>query len=93
MRKTYDFLSDANNGWLKVPMKDLIAVGLTLEEVSRCSHYNDSQTWVYLEEDFDAREFSSAYEKTHGERPKINLRKQTKGESRVKYLPYNCFGF
>lgn len=67
---TYDFIFDAGHGWLKVPRAELVRLGI-LEEVTSCSYQRD--TWVYLEEDVDAKTFIKA-KKQHGEKFKYRER-------------------
>ena len=89
--KTYSFLSDPGHGWLKVPIEDLIAVGLNLEKISACSYYDRKQTYVYLEEDRDANVFFRAYKEKFGEEPKIKESKPSDKRSFIRSLSPNHF--
>lgn len=47
---------DAGHGWLRVPIKDVIALGIE-RDITEYSYINDG--YVYLEEDCDAILFAS----------------------------------
>lgn len=59
---TYTFHHDPGHGWLEVPHKDLLAVGLRLEDVSRYSYAValPKGNTVFLEEDIDMAVFMLA---------------------------------
>lgn len=56
-KRTYHFYSDSGHGWLKVPLKDIIKLGIQ-DKISGCSY--ERGTFVYLEEDCDAQIFLEA---------------------------------
>lgn len=52
--RQYHFFEDPGHGWLRVPIKDIIQLGLK-NEISRFSYINGRN--VFLEEDSDAGKF------------------------------------
>ena len=56
-KKTYHFFSDSGHGWLKVPLKDIINLGIE-DKISSCSY--ELGDYAYLEEDCDASLFLNA---------------------------------
>lgn len=54
---TYTFYADPGHGWLKVPMAELIQLGIA-SDISQCS-YRDTHA-AYLEEDSDMVKFFKA---------------------------------
>lgn len=66
--KTYDFISDPGHGWLKVPMMDLMASGVS-NQISDFSY--QTREFAFLEEDCDAGIFIEA-EKARGVQIKFN---------------------
>lgn len=58
--KTFDFISDPGHGWIKVPVKLLIDLGIDAD-ISSYSYYRDG--FAYLEEDLDAGTFFRAMDK------------------------------
>jgi hypothetical protein len=61
--KTYIFHTDPGHGWLAVPYKDLVALGIQ-DKISDYS-YSKGGT-AYLEEDCDAGVFITAYKERFG---------------------------
>lgn len=55
----YKFYSDPGHGWLVVPMKELIELGIA-ERISRYSYLDPVTQEAFLEEDCDAGLFMSA---------------------------------
>lgn len=55
--KTYPSFSDPGHGWLKVPRKKLVELGI-LSMITGCSYQRGD--YVYLEEDCDATTFAAA---------------------------------
>lgn len=66
--KIYDFISDPGHGWLKVPMMDLMASGIS-GQISEYSY--QTRDFAFLEEDCDAGIFIEA-EKARGVQIKFN---------------------
>jgi len=64
--RVYTFHIDPGHGWLAVPYKDVLALGIE-KQISTCSY--QTETMVYLEEDCDAPRFDDAFEKVYGHRP------------------------
>ena len=60
MEKTYDFYSDAGHGWMKVPIAQLVSLGIA-GDISHFSYMKGG--FAYLEEDSDAQKFIEAMEK------------------------------
>lgn len=60
MKKTLTFFHDPGHGWLKVPFKDLVFLGIVFD-ITAYSYV--SGEWVYLEEDCDAGIYLSAARK------------------------------
>ena len=61
--------TDPGHGWIQVPMLMVFELGFA-HDVTHWSYMDDS--FVYLEEDCDARLFILAFNEAHGERPQIN---------------------
>jgi hypothetical protein len=55
--KKMSFFADPGHGWLKVPKKDLVALGIA-DKISTCSYQLGEN--AYLEEDSDAAKFFEA---------------------------------
>jgi hypothetical protein len=62
MQKKYHFYSDPAHGWLKVPIKELVKLGIA-KDISNYSYQKGN--YAYLEEDADATKFLNAM-KQHG---------------------------
>lgn len=62
----YQFFNDPSHGWLEVPLADLQAAGLSLNDISIYSYLNTTGTTLYLEEDHDAPIFIQAKAKMEG---------------------------
>ena len=62
--KTYIFHTDPGHGWLAVPYKDLVSLGIQ-DKISDYS-YSNGRT-AYLEEDGDAAVFITAYKQHFGD--------------------------
>ena len=63
MKKTYTFISDPGHGWLKVPLADLLELGIT-DRISQYSYHNGK--YAFLEEDCDASIFVHFVKKVWG---------------------------
>lgn len=59
MEKTYPFFTDPGHGWLRVPRRDLVTLGVA-HRITPYSYQKDA--YVYLEEDCDASRFLQAAE-------------------------------
>jgi len=57
MRKRFDFVSDPSHGWLKVPVSELVRLGIT-DQISTYSYIKGDM--AYLEEDRDMKVFLDA---------------------------------
>jgi len=68
-KKTYRFYSDPSHGWLRVPLKDILNLGIQ-DKISSCSYQNGS--YAYLEEDCDVSLFLDAIGKDWKEKIKID---------------------
>jgi hypothetical protein len=55
--------SDPGHGWLEVPYRALVTLGIT-NQITSYSYRKGE--WAYLEEDLDALTFIQAYLKHHG---------------------------
>ena len=55
----YTLISDPGHGWLRVPMLELISLGIA-DKISTCSYIDQSKQHVYLEEDCDLAIFAKA---------------------------------
>jgi hypothetical protein len=55
----YKFYEDPGHGWLKVPRKELVELGIE-NEISPYSYMSGSGRMVYLEEDSDLSKFARA---------------------------------
>lgn len=63
--KRYTFTADPGHGWLVVPVKDLVSLGI-VEDVSPYSYLSPRGGKAYLEEDADAPKFVAAYAAHYG---------------------------
>ena len=85
--KTYVSYSDGGHGWLKVPLKDLIKLGI-LEKITSYSYHRGD--FVYLEEDQDVSTFFNEYEKFYGVKPLNKAMPQSNKQSRIRnYASFN----
>lgn len=50
------FIEDAGHGWLRVPVAELIELGL-VQAISAFSYISPSRKWAYLEEDCDVERY------------------------------------
>ena len=64
MAKTYIFHTDPGHGWLAVPFKELVDLGIQ-NDISGFSYVKGKT--AYLEEDCDAGVFINAYKAKFGE--------------------------
>jgi hypothetical protein len=83
--KTYEFFEDPGHGWIAVPLKELIELGIA----NAISHYSYAQvkngeTIVYLEEDCDFTRFAEAMDQTG---KKYNLKSIYQENCSVRNLP------
>lgn len=81
---TYTFYSDPGHGWLKVPFKLLVELGIE-KDISACSYMYGEH--AYLEEDCDFSKFQHAM-KHAGQNFRI-VDKQTNNESKIR--AYRCY--
>ena len=65
--KEYIFYEDPGHGWLAVPIKELIELGIA-DKITGYSYTLGGM--AYLEEDCDLPTFVKAYKKKYGEVPK-----------------------
>jgi len=56
---TYKFIADGGHGWLRVPTKELVELGIA-DMVSAYSSFSPDGNYTYLEEDCDATLFIDA---------------------------------
>ena len=68
MQKRYTFFTDASHGWLSVPMKEVIQLGIQ-DKISSYSYMKGEM--VYLEEDCDVNLFVNAYFAKFGKEPEF----------------------
>jgi hypothetical protein len=66
MAAVFTFHTDSGHGWLQVPRRLLVELGI-LGEITDFS-YQDGDS-VFLEEDCDAGTFMDAYRRVYGRRP------------------------
>ena len=59
MTEKYKFISDPGHGWLRVPLLEILALGIA-DEISTCSYLGFKGRHVYLEEDCDLSVFCRA---------------------------------
>lgn len=62
------FLEDAGHGWLRVPLADLVALGIE-QDISPYSYVHEG--YAYLEEDCDYTVYMQAYLKVKATEPDI----------------------
>lgn len=84
--KTFDYIQDPGHGWVKVPVKLLLELGI-YKEISRYSYYRNA--FAYLEEDCDTARFFNAFNARFGVDPK--LRDRVAREKRSKIRSYYCY--
>lgn len=83
--KTLKIYSDAGHGWLAVPRKELIELGIE-SKISNCSFQRGDM--VYLEEDCDM----TVYMNSHPEWNKSNVKfKESHTDKRSKIRNYEHF--
>ena len=81
-KRIYQFYADPGHAWLRVPIKELKALGL-LPKISHYSYINER--YMYLEEDLDAGTFIEEM-KTRGIEVRMNGH-HTNGCSRIRSYP------
>jgi hypothetical protein len=59
MKMKYTFYNDPGHGWMKVPVKRLIELGID-QQISPYSYLSETGKFAYLEEDLDAGVFINA---------------------------------
>jgi len=83
----YDYYSDPSHGWLKVPRKTLILLGIE-HTISSCSYQRGDM--VYLEQDDDAPKFLTALKTKRGQEATFREH-STNRRSRIRgYEPFSC---
>jgi hypothetical protein len=89
---TYTFHHDDGHGWLEVPYQDMLNLGVTLEDVSRCSYATvvNYKPTVFLEEDIDVAVFMLAAKRA-GKDIKFN-HVEERGGSEIRTYPSNSKG-
>lgn len=84
MRTKYEFFADAQHGWLKVSIRELIDLGIAAD-ITRYSYIRGEH--AYLEEDSDAYKFIKAKKEQHG--IDIKMRERYSEYSRIRsYYSY-----
>ena len=82
------FFADPGHGWLRVPLKSLIALDL-VDQITPFSYINlNKRAYCYLEEDCDCPTFLQALE-AKGITPKISHRISNNESSIRTYWPFN----
>ena len=74
MTDTYNIFCDPGHSWVSVRPADLVAIGMTLEDISNHSYAwiaKDKTITIYLEEDCDASLFVNRYISTYGRQPEF----------------------
>lgn len=84
--KTFDYIQDPGHGWVKVPVKLLVELGI-YKEISSYSYYRAA--FAYLEEDCDLSRFFNAFNARFGVDPQ--LRSRVAREKRSKIRSYLCY--
>jgi hypothetical protein len=88
MKKVYDFYQDPGHGWLKVEMKELVALGIHLA-ISGYSYMKGDN--VYLEEDCDLSKFFDAKLKQHNVQIKYRDHHSNKSSKIRNYDGYSVY--
>lgn len=79
--KTYVFHTDPGHGWLAVPFKDLVELGIE----NKISDYSYSKgSTAYLEEDCDAAVFINAYKERFGKM--FQFRTSYQDRTQIRYF-------
>ena len=60
----YKFISDPGHGWLRVPLLEIIKLGIA-DKISTCSYIDWAAKFAYLEEDCDMWTFTHAKKWDH----------------------------
>ena len=81
--ETYQYITDAGHGWLRVPMREISALGIA-PQISQYSYIYGQ--YAYLEEDQDMTIFLDAKGLKISD-PSINCPEQVDGESAVRNYP------
>lgn len=90
MRKRFDFVSDPSHGWLKVPVSELVRLGIA-DQISAYSYIKDDM--AYLEEDRDMKVFLDA-RTAAGEGDIRMIEHNRQRESRIrKYAAFDSAAF
>ncbi|MDR7926427.1 zincin-like metallopeptidase domain-containing protein [Acidithiobacillus thiooxidans] len=63
--KRYTFTADPGHGWLVVPIRDIVDLGIA-QDITPFSYLSPRGSKAYLEEDVDAPRFVAAYAKHYG---------------------------
>lgn len=85
----FNFYSDPEHGWLRVPIEWLYELGI-YESISKFSYVSDNGKWVYLEEDLDAQIFIDAYTITRFHAPAILYSPPSNNRSSIRsYRSYD----
>ena len=82
MKSVFTFYSDPGHAWLKVSVKDALAVGLSNQDFSTYSYYRNG--FFYLEEDLDAGVFIQAYIAKNGQPPQFRESVARERSSRIR---------
>jgi hypothetical protein len=79
---TFDYITDPGHGWVKVPVRALVELGVA-HRISECSYRKGDN--AYLEEDCDAPTFFRKW-KAENSAKELSLRERNRerGESRVR---------
>jgi hypothetical protein len=84
--KSYPFFYDPGHGWMKVPNKELIALGI-VEKISTYSYMRGE--YSYLEEDKDATIFITERRKIESEFPLKFVDHSSNKRSKIR--SYSCY--
>ena len=68
MQAGYEYHIDPGHGWVAVPYKELVELGIE-DKISYCSYRYEGM--CYLEEDCDFAVWENAFSKRHGFAPEI----------------------
>jgi hypothetical protein len=89
MKTSFDFISDPGHGWVKVPIMQLVRLGIA-GKVSSYSYYR--RGFAYLEEDCDAGLLMQALS-ARGLQIKFRERNRAHGYSKIRNYEHYRSGF
>ena len=85
IKRKFVGMTDASDGWVKVPIKLLFALGIE-REISQLSRQRGD--WAYLHDEEDFKTFRDAYERKWSTSPNVKWEHRLSGSSRISYYQW-----